>query len=309
MKLDRLVSILVILLQRERISAKELAQKFEVSTRTILRDIDAINLAGIPIVTFQGTHGGIAIAEGYKLDRSVLTHDDVAAIIATLKGVARSLPDPKHQILVDKFKNVVPAAQSESFKIKSNRLIIDLAPWGGNKLVEERLSLLRTAIEHEHIIEFEYVSSNGGATQRRVEPYSLVLKGQSWYLYAFCLLRNEPRLFKVSRVKALKECRDTFTCRDLSVDTLPWERVWGPPDRWTTLRLHFDKALIGLAGDFFEKYTVHEDGSFTVQLNLPENQWLYGYILSFGPGVEVLEPLSLRDKIRQYAQEVANKNA
>ncbi|MCX7773730.1 MAG: HTH domain-containing protein, partial [Clostridia bacterium] len=153
MKLDRLISILVTLLQKERVSARELAKMFEVSTRTILRDIDTLNLSGIPIVTYKGTNGGIAIAEGYKLDKSLLTSDDIAAVIATLNGVAKSLPDPKHQVLVDKFKNAIPSSQSESFKAKSNRLIIDLSPWGGNKAVNEKLSVLRSAVELQHLVE------------------------------------------------------------------------------------------------------------------------------------------------------------
>ena len=114
MKLDRLISILVILLRKKRVQAKELAQMFGVSVRTILRDVDAINLAGIPVVTYQGINGGISIAEGYRLDKSVLTSNEMAVIISTLKGVACTLPDSEYKILIEKLKNILSSSQNEN---------------------------------------------------------------------------------------------------------------------------------------------------------------------------------------------------
>lgn len=128
MKIDRLVSILVILLRRKRIQAKELAQMFEVSVRTILRDVEALNLAGISIVTYQGANGGIGIAEGYRLDKSILTEDDMADIIATLKGAAKTLPDRRHEILMEKFKSILSSSQLEAVNSKANQLVIDHSP-------------------------------------------------------------------------------------------------------------------------------------------------------------------------------------
>lgn len=133
---------------------------FDVSTRTILRDIDAIDLAGIPIVTFQGTGGGIAIAEGYKLDKSILTSDDIAAVIATLSGVSRTLHDVRHEVLLKKFKNIIPESQTQRLAARANQLIIDLSPWGGNEYLKDRLTLIRNAIEAEKVVEFSYTDSN-----------------------------------------------------------------------------------------------------------------------------------------------------
>ncbi|HBK68371.1 MAG TPA: YafY family transcriptional regulator, partial [Firmicutes bacterium] len=129
MKLDRLLSILMLLLRKDRVQAKELAEKFEVSTRTILRDIDAINLAGIPIVTYQGVNGGIGIAEGYRLDRSILTSDEMVSIITSLKGMARLIPESQHEILLEKLKNILNLSQLEKLESKTRQLIIDPSPW------------------------------------------------------------------------------------------------------------------------------------------------------------------------------------
>jgi predicted DNA-binding transcriptional regulator YafY len=171
LKLDRLVSILILLRRRERVQAKELAQMFEVSVRTILRDVDARNLAGIPIVTYQGANGGIGIAEGYRLDRSVLSGDDMAAIITMLKGVSGSIPDRKYQILLEKLRNSLPSSQAEAVNTRVNQLVIDLSPWGGSGTSKDFAALIKKAIEDRKEIEIEYVDSYSNRTNRRVEPY------------------------------------------------------------------------------------------------------------------------------------------
>ena len=135
MKLDRLVSILVLLLRKEKVQAKELAELFEVSVRTIYRDIEAINLAGIPIVTYQGVNGGIGIAEGYRLDKSVLTEDEMSTIVSTLNGIAPTMPDKTYEIITEKIRNTIPSKQLENMDSKVKQLIFDFFPWGDRKSV------------------------------------------------------------------------------------------------------------------------------------------------------------------------------
>jgi predicted DNA-binding transcriptional regulator YafY len=310
MRLDRLISILVVLMKKERVSAKELAEMFGVSTRTILRDIDTIDMAGIPIVTFQGTNGGIAIAEGYKLDRSVFNHDEIAAILSSLKGVARSLHDVKHDLLVDKITSVVNKSQGNRLNMKANQLIIDMSPWGGNDYLKERLSLIRSAIDQNRLISFNYINSSMSRSERRAEPYALVLKGQSWYLYAFCLLRNEPRLFKLPRISDLIVLDEGFEPRNMPADNLPWEEEWAHPRNLTEITLLFDAFMGNVVRETFGDMAEEcGEGRFIVKIKLPVNNWLYGFILSFGPGVEVLEPVYLRKILREMSEKIALRYA
>jgi predicted DNA-binding transcriptional regulator YafY len=310
MRLDRLISILTVLLKRDRVSARELSEMFGVSVRTILRDIDALDLAGIPIVTYQGTGGGISIAEGYKLGKSILTCDDVAAIISALAGFSRTMHDARHDVLLEKFKNIVPPSQSGRLAAKTGQLIIDLAPWGGNDYLKDRLSLIRSAIDEDRVIEFSYTDSNMSRSVRRAEPCSLVLKGQSWYMYAYCLLREQPRLFRLSRMKDLKMLDDKFTPRVHAVDSLTWEEEWGHPKNMTEIVLLFDNEMETVAREAFgDNIESCPDGRFVVRANFPVNNWLYGFILSFGPGVEVLRPKYLRDIIRDAAEGIRNRYA
>jgi len=308
LKLDRLVSILVLLLRRERITAKELAEIFEVSVRTILRDVEAINLAGIPIVTYQGTNGGIGIAEGYRLDKSVLTENDMSAIISTLRGIDRTIHDSKHGILMEKLRNTLPDSQLEALDTKVKQLVIDLSPWGSGELLKGLATGIKKAIENHNEIEFIYIDSEGRRTDRRVEPYSLVLKGQKWYLFGWCLIRKDFRLFKLSRMRELTATDTVFQPRETSMEQLDWEDPWSKSERQVSLRLVFQKEMESIVTDWFgEEAERQSDGRMLVNAVLPEGNWLYGFILSFGGGVEVLEPDHIRGIIADIAKSIYEK--
>lgn len=308
MKLDRLISILVVLLRRERVQAKELAEKFGVSVRTILRDVEAINLAGIPVVTYQGVHGGIGIAEGYRLDRSVLTADEMAAIIRTLRGVTRTMPDSRYEVLVEKLKNTLPAAQLAMLNAKINQLVIDLSPWGENELLQENMATIRKAIENCRQIEFLYIDASGQRTKRRVEPYSLVLKAQKWYLYAWCLQRQDFRIFKLSRLRELAALDKPYQPREISLEQLPWESSWQKPENMISLELLFAGEMESIVEEWFgEEIERLGDGMMLVKASLPENNWLYGFLLSFGLGVEVVNPPHIRTILAEIAAGIAKK--
>lgn len=308
MKLDRLIAILVLLLRRDRIPARELAELFEVSVRTILRDVDAIDRAGIPIVTYQGAGGGIAIAEGFRLDRSLLTPDDMAALVASLKGVASSIPDARHTVLLEKLQNTLSPAQREAVRAKTDQLVIDLEPWGGSGLLKGRTALLRQAIAERREVDLSYSDSAGQSTERRVEPYSLVLKGRNWYLYAWCKARQDFRLFKLTRMTELRVTETAFAPRPVSLEQRPWDGAWLNQDRSVALELRFDPELAPAVREWFEADPgVGADGRLTVKAVLPENPWLYSFLLSFGPGLEVVQPPHIREILRELAAGIVRK--
>ncbi|MDD2503721.1 MAG: YafY family protein [Clostridia bacterium] len=308
MKLDRLVSILVLLLRRERVQAKELAEMFEVSVRTILRDVEAINLAGIPIVTYQGANGGIGIAEGYRLDKSVLTEDDMSTIISTLSGIAGTMPDSRHEVLMEKLRNIIPSSQQEALNTKVKQFVIDFTPWGANALVKESVATIRKAIENHKEIEFIYMDSSGTRTSRSVEPYSLLLKAQKWYLYAWCHARQDFRLFKLSRMSGLKVTDRCYRPRELSMEQLAFDEPWNSTENMVSLELVFEKEMENVVLEWFgEETEKQEDGKIMAKMLVPENNWLYGFILSFGAGVEVVSPPHIRKIIAQIAMGIYKK--
>lgn len=308
MKLDRLLSILMLLLRKDRVKAKELAEIFEVSTRTILRDIDAINLAGIPVVTYQGVNGGIGIAEGYRLDRGILTSDEMISIIISLKGMARLIPESQHDVLLEKLKNVLNLSQLESIESKTKQLIIDPSPWFNVDKINEMLTVFKKAIEEKKEVRFRYIDSNCNETDRQVEPYFLILKGQNWYLYAFCLLRRDFRLFKLSRIKDFQVTEHLFEPRTISEEQTFLQQGWQTAGDPIALELSFAKEMKAIVAEWFGEDGVDdEDGRLLVKTTLPENNWLYGFILSFGSGIEVVNPPHIRSIIASIAREIYEK--
>lgn len=288
--------------------AKELAEMFEVSVRTILRDVEAINLAGIPIVTYQGANGGIGIAKGYRLDKSVLTEDEMADIITTLRGVANTLPDSRHEVLIEKLKNILSSSQLEAVYSKANRLVIDHSPWGEDVSTKAKAALLHKAVEGKKEISFAYTNIDGERTTRIVEPYSLLLKAQKWYLYGWCRLRQNFRLFKLSRISELTISDISFIKRELPKEECPWEQEWQKPQNMVSLQLAFEKEMESIVVDCFgPDFEKMEDGRILINASLPENNWLYGFILSFGNQVEVINPPHIRTILREISENIYKK--
>ncbi|WP_028545874.1 helix-turn-helix transcriptional regulator [Paenibacillus taiwanensis] len=306
MKIDRLLSLVIVLLNRRSVQAKDLAELFEVSVRTIYRDIDSLNMAGIPIVTQQGSNGGIRIAEGYKLDRSLLNNDELASIVTALQSLASAHHTDSTQLLVEKIHSLIPPAQAETFQFKTSQYRIDLTPWGNHNKFEEKFALLKQAIETLTQITFMYCDSAGSVTERTVEPHTLVMKGQKWYLYAYCTQRQAFRFFKLHRIKQLNSTKVPFHRRPIDLEAQPWDEEWHKADNLIRLVLAFTPQARYIAEERFgvdELYTA-ADGSLRVELQYPEDEWLYSFLLSFGPNVTVIKPIHVKERIRAMAHQI-----
>ncbi|MGE5396971.1 MAG: helix-turn-helix transcriptional regulator [Chitinophagales bacterium] len=299
MRLDRLLAIVVLLVNRRTVKARELAELFEVSERTIHRDINAINQAGIPIVTYPGYRGGIGLAENYRIELSLLSLDDMVPILGALKGLQSAYPDDRLNQTIEKMQGLIPLARIPEYMDRSAHLVIDLSPWGSTPNQKEDINILKDAITNRHLVSFEYTTPEGAKSHRTVEPESLVLKTQNWYLYGYCRLRNDTRLFRISRIKELRILKDTFVKRENSPVNFSWEPTWTGKDDWVDVVLRFIPQLKSLVEEFFAgaRTEVEEDGSIKIGLRLPVNEWMYGMILSYSDGVEVMEPPELRQRI------------
>lgn len=295
MKLERLLAIIMLLMNRGRMTAKELAEHFEVSTRTIYRDLEVINQAGIPIVTYQGANGGVGIMETFKVDRQVVTPDELLSIVAALKGVNSTLDDRQLQNIEEKMKTLIPQGAKGLW---DERIVIDFSSWGSNAVTREKVKLLRKAMEEEKVVHFFYTNAQGVAKDRVIEPEKLILKGYMWYLFGYCRMRQDHRLFRLSRMRDLRMGSERFVLRPLPVSEDPG----GLENRgvhYIHLVLRFSPRVRVRVEDFFEteQVEVQDDGSLIVRVSYPEDEWVYGTVLSYGCDVEVLEPPHLREII------------
>lgn len=307
MKLERLLAIVMLLVNRRRMQAQELADRLEVSVRTIYRDIEAINQAGIPVVTFQGAGGGIGIADGFRMDRNFLTSDELAAVFVALKGAA-VYRDDRAAAALEKLRSLVPIQQAGAIEAKTEHVVLDLGGWGGSPAQQEKLRLLRGATESSRTIAFTYTTATGEAIRRDADPHVLILKGQTWYLYAWCHMRQAFRLFRLSRMKEIAILERTFVRREISTtEPAPWEQEWRRPNQKTVdLVLRFDPQVRALVEDWFgpDGALPDESGRLVGSVSFPEDDWVYGFILSFGARVEVLSPPHVRERIAAMAGEI-----
>ena len=295
MKDNRLFRILYYILEKEKVTANELADKFEVSVRTIYRDIDSISSVGVPIFTTQGKGGGIKIDNEYILNKSLFDANEKEQIIAALQGLEKTNKVYKSELITK---------LSALFKIKnSNWIDIDFTSWGSNNTYQDLFNTLKIAIINKNIISFSYNSSKAEKINRRVKPIRLLFKEQDWYLYAFCLLRNDFRYFKLSRIKDLEvlaiNYEDNFENIVLKRE-IKYENT-------VNIKLKFNKSVAFRVYDEFKAIVEDKKGNLYVEMKIPNNYKLYNYIFSFGANVEILEPKEIRNQFKNMINKIAKK--
>ena len=295
MKDNRLFRILYYILEKEKVTANELADKFEVSVRTIYRDIDSISSVGVPIFTTQGKGGGIKIDNEFILNKSLFDTNEKEQIIAALQGLEKTNKVYKSELITK---------LSALFKIKnSNWIEIDFTSWGSNNTYQDLFNTLKIAIINKNIISFSYNSSKAEKINRRVKPIRLLFKEQDWYLYAFCLLRNDFRYFKLSRMKDLEvlamNYEDNFENIVLKRE-IKYENT-------VNIKLKFNKSVAFRVYDEFKAIVEDKKGNLYVEMKIPNNYKLYNYIFSFGANVEILEPKEIRTQFKNMINKIAKK--
>jgi predicted DNA-binding transcriptional regulator YafY len=312
-KVHRLLAITMQLLNRKRMSGQELAEQFEVSLRTIYRDLETINSAGIPIVSYSGANGGYEIMDQYHIDRQIVTLDDLDSIMTALKGVQASLDDRNIDHLMAKVGALIDKSEHTRLEEAGETLLFNTVSWRGRgtPLDKGLLAELRQAAKKRNVINFGYPNAEGTIEERIAEPVGLAWKGFAWYLYAYCRLRDDYRTFRLSRIKELRVERETFTRRNTSLEEL--DAKWGNPSQRTDsvmgMVLRFHPRMRVRVEEYFqpEEITVAEDGYFIVRSKHSVDGWLMGTLLSYGADVKVLEPKHLADSIRERALEVARQ--
>lgn len=298
MKLDRMIGILSILLQQERVTAACLAEKFEVSRRTIYRDIESLCMAGIPMVTEQGQNGGVSIMEGYKIDRTLLSKSDMQAILTGLKSLDSVSGTNRYVQLMDKL-----SAGTADLPAADTHISINLASWYKDSL-SPKIEMIYDAILCGRKVSFLYYAPTGESA-RTIAPYDLIFQWSSWYVWGWCDSRKDFRLFKLRRMTDLKT-GEFFEKRAAPLPDLSQKRVFphiyqlkakiSPRFRW---------RLVEEYGP--ESFVVQPDGSLLFSFGFTDKMSMISWIVSFGDGAELLEPAELRQEVAAFAQGILEK--
>ena len=305
MKIDRLIGIIMILLDKKRIGARELANMFEVSPRTIYRDVDTISMAGIPVRSTPGAGGGFEIMQEYKIDKNVFSAADLSALLAGLSGLPNMISGNELANTLAKVKSFIPADSAKDIELQANRIFIDLSPWMGNGNIEPYLETIKSAMRESKLLSFDYADRYGNKTARSAEPYRLVLKSNHWYFQAYCRQRHDFRLFRLSRIANLQVAKETFVPRDYPKPQLVFSDTLSAMLKNIKIRIHrsiMDRVLNHCAFDHFSP-----DGSEHYIVGFPfiENDYYYNILCGFGDKCECLEPLHVRAEMKRRIQNMA----
>lgn len=289
MEQSRLFKIVYHLLEKGKSTAPELAEKFEVSIRTIYRDLDTISAAGIPIYATQGKGGGIFIMQDFVLNKSLLSEQEKEQILMALQGISATEHNQTDELLMK---------LSGLFQSKvTNWIEVDFSEWYKNTPNYDVFNLIKNAIFNQYTITFSYFAREGNYSNRTVEPIKLIFKNKDWYLYGFCLLRNDFRFFKLTRIKDLEISSDTFIREVKSsheIETVIKNK------NFIHAKLKFSpKVAFRVYDEFTDNVSKDNQGNLYVNIDLPDNENLFSYILSFGDNVEILEPDYLRHSMKE----------
>ncbi|TSB45925.1 helix-turn-helix transcriptional regulator [Alkalicoccobacillus porphyridii] len=294
-KIERLISIVMILLQKEVVSATEFSRLFNVSKRTIQRDMDSLSYANIPIFAKHGHEGGYALMEEYKFDKRLLNHQDIENIVVALGGFEQLVTNEDIQITIQKIKGM-------SHVDLSPKLDVTFYDWLGRSQLKEEMNFIMQSIEQHLLIEFDYVDQKGDITHRTIEPYYLQLNEMKWYVVGHCLEREDFRTFKITRMTNFKR-KGFFVPRSYKESKKEKQPVEHP--RMISITLMID---VSVRDQFIERYgkrsvTRKTNRNHIVNIDLPENQFAYQFLAGFGDKVKIIEPESYINKYRNFLEE------
>lgn len=298
MKIDRMIGILSILLQQQKVTAPYLAEKFEVSRRTINRDIEALCMAGIPLITTQGKNGGISIIDGYRIDRMLLTSSDMQAILAGLRSLDSVSGTKRYAQLMEKL-----SVGASNMIAGDQHILIDLSSWYKSSL-SPKIELIHEAIESAKQISFTYFSPNG-ESKRIVEPYYLVFQWSSWYVWGWCLSRQDFRLFKLNRMMELEDGA-YFEKRITMQPDLSQAKIF--PHVCEVKALFSPECKWRLIEEFgADSFTEQPNGKLLFSFGFTDRESIISWILIFGNSAELLEPKELRKELFQLGKKLCEK--
>jgi predicted DNA-binding transcriptional regulator YafY len=300
MKTERLLSIVIYLLNHDTVSAAKLAERFEVSKRTILRDIEQISSAGIPIKSLPGANGGYSIMEGYKMDGRIINAEEQASIITALKGFLSSYDGKRYNEVLEKVSSIIPGKQSQ-------HIFLDFGASGENREIQEKLKTLEKAIQGKTVMQISYVNALGGSSSRRVEPIALIYRWYAWYLLANCQTKRDYRILKLARISVLETTGIPFS-KEHGDPAALLEQAFQEVGRAELNITLYCKADVRvqireyLDGDIVETL---ENGDFIMRMNVLEDERMwFAMLLSFGDKVKVLEPEDLITRLTKTAENI-----
>ena len=304
MQIDQLFEFVYILIDKKRVTAKEMSKRFGVSTRTVYRWMEALSLSGVPVYSLKGRGGGIAISEKFAMDNTVLSEDERLAIVSSVKAFNNLAGNPASAVNVN-----MKAAEKISGLVSSNTdwLEVDFAPWSpeGSE-VRNLFGLLRDSILKKRQISFDYFTGDGRSEKRIVHPWKLVFRGQSWYLLGWCTSRKAERFFKLTRMRNLvMTSKNANIIKDIASSAPAQTSEYSAPLIQIKAKITQEKISYLMDSFICTEIKPLKNGYVNVTFTAPDSPWLCEILLSFGPQIKILSPAKLKNKIAEAAEKIS----
>lgn len=300
-KIERLISIVMMLLARETISAQELADYFQVTKRTILRDMDTLNLANIPIYAIRGSKGSFGIMPTYKFDKRLLSVTDLQNVLVALGGFQNLMLNEDIKTTLTKIRGMIPS------EVTQNSVSISFHQWAGRNELASTMEMLQKAIKTHHLVQLTYIDVTGQQTTRQVEPYQLQARETRWYLEAYSLNRQAYRSFKISRITASKLLTTTFKPRDYQAQVRHQPGTFPFPS--IPVRVRIDASI---RDQFVERYgakvlNVVDSNHYDAEITVPYHEFGYRYLAGFGSRLQVIAPKDFVENYKRFLKQLLSQ--
>ena len=306
MKFEIMMGILFDLLSKRCVTAKYLADKYEVSVRSIYRYINSLEYAGVPLYSIKGNNGGFSIVDQYKLSSTFMTVKEFEQIINALTAINEGLPNKALESAITKLKST-KKNEYAGFNVSSGNLILDAGPWGDTDGYKSKLLLLQRGIEENLKLKIKYHDRNGEISERTIEPHYIVFKQGLWYVYAFCEVRNEFRFFKTGRIENIILLEEKFTRKEINRNELPLD-YWHQSTIAELIEFEVDKSVLSDIEEWIGIENVNkEKGKFIARAKLPYDNGLVSKLISFGDKIKVISPTNLKNTLIDVANSLINK--
>lgn len=300
MKIDRMMAIITYLLNHEVVAASALAEKFEVSKRTIQRDIDSLNQAGLPIVSLYGANGGYKIIDGFQLTKQMVTNKDYQNIIASLKGLNSAYKQ------IDLYSTLEKSLNNISYS--EQKIFIDYSVAQEGIAINEKLKYFEKAIYAQKSQHIRYINADNAISERTIEPLALMLQWYSWYLFAFCTIRNDYRFFKLARILDYREDDLPFSAEHKDVEMLIEQAKKCDSRTQYSVKLYCNNEIRHQILEYLSTNITKEleNGDFIIEIKGPFDRLWFSMLLGFGNKVLVLEPEELKVQLREHANNIVS---
>lgn len=319
MQTENLFEFLYIILDKKKVTASEMAKHFGVSVRTIYRWVDSLCISGVPLFMIKGKGGGISVEDSYSIDATVLNAEERLSLVSSIKAL-KSLTGAKKDSALD----TVATKLSHLVKQNTDWIQLDFKPWNPEGIaVQSLFETLKHAILNQHQITFDYFSQNKATTNRSVQPWTIVFRGQAWYLYGYCNVKTEPRFFKLTRIKNLKVLQKSITQKKIEIkNENQYEQNYEQQnenlidskekkkyeEQYPIITVNFiveEKSIYRIMDELLcDEFIKNENGTYTIEAKFPKSNWLENWVLSFGSSIKVVEPKWLKENILEEAKKI-----